>query len=73
MKKKCPVTILPEDVCPECLPIYIQVRKGKLDRTVELGNTCFADLDEDGKVLGIELFQRIYNEGKVKKVLETLP
>ena len=34
---------------------YIQVRRGRVDSTVEINFDIYADVDRDGTVLGLEL------------------
>lgn len=40
---------------------YMQVRKGKVARTVEIGSggVCFADFDSRGRLIGIETLSPI--------------
>lgn len=35
--------------------VYIQIKKGKISKTVEVSKSVVHDIDKDGNVLGIEI------------------
>jgi uncharacterized protein YuzE len=43
------------DYDPEADAIYIQLREGEIDNTVEAGKNVFVDVDAEGIPLGLEL------------------
>ncbi len=40
---------------PQADALYIQLRKGKIAQTVETSHYIYADVDEEGQPLGIEI------------------
>ncbi len=40
---------------PQADALYIQLRKGKIAQTVETSHYIYADLDEEGQPLGLEI------------------
>ena len=43
------------DYDPQADTIYIQLRPGEVDDTLEIGKYIYADVDKDGVPLGIEI------------------
>ena len=42
---------------PKALAIYVKLRDGKVSRTKEFAKEIFADLNSEGKLLGVEILQ----------------
>jgi len=42
---------------PKAKAIYIKIRDGKVSRTKEFADEIFADLNSDGKLLGVEMLR----------------
>jgi len=42
---------------PESDILYIQIKDGKIEETVDLDDDIFADLNDKGEILGIEIWQ----------------
>lgn len=56
MKLEFAVSISTDDTTGELLAVYFQIRRGKVDRTIEFADgDAFADYDARGNLLGIEL------------------
>ena len=47
---------------------YISIKKGSIKKTVKLGKLLHADLDKNGKVLGIEILNASLKLSKPEKV-----
>lgn len=57
---------------PEAKALYIQLEEGKVAKTIPAGNDRYFDLDEDGKVLGVEiLFSQDMPEEVVDAILQS--
>ena len=58
------------DYDPEADALYIQLREGDVDDTLEIGKYIYADVDQDGLPLGVEIVyaSRVLSEKDVTSV-----
>mgnify|MGYP006179656733 CR=1 FL=1 len=57
---------------PEARALYIELKEGKVAKTVPAGNDRYFDLDEKGEVIGVEvLFSQDMPQELVDAILQT--
>jgi len=42
---------------PEADILYIKIKKGQAAKTIDLGEDVWADIDDNGEIIGIEIWQ----------------